>query len=86
MPCRLIPLNKNPSVQPIGMCEVIRRIVGKAVMAFSRLMSCKQQGLYKYVLDTKQEPKWQFTPCALSLKMTTPVSFYSWTQLLLSIS
>lgn len=31
--CRLIPLNKNPGVRPIGICEVVRRIVGKAVMA-----------------------------------------------------
>ena len=30
--CRLIPLNKNPGVRPIGVCEVTRRIVGKAVM------------------------------------------------------
>ena len=30
--CRLIPLSKNPGVRPIGVCEVIRRIVGKAVM------------------------------------------------------
>ena len=31
--CRLLPLNKNPGVRPIGVCEVIRRIVGKAVLA-----------------------------------------------------
>ena len=30
--CRLIPLNKNPGVRPIGVCEVMRRMVGKAVM------------------------------------------------------
>ena len=27
--CRLIPLNKNPCVRPIGVGEVIRRIIGK---------------------------------------------------------
>ena len=30
--CRLVPLNKNPGVRPIGVCEVLRRIVGKAIM------------------------------------------------------
>ena len=29
--CRLIPLNKNPGVRPIGVDEVLRRIMGKAV-------------------------------------------------------
>ena len=30
--CRLIPLNKHPGVRPIGVCEVIRRILGKAIL------------------------------------------------------
>ena len=30
--CRLIPLDKNPGVRLTGVCEVIRRILGKAVM------------------------------------------------------
>ena len=29
--CRLIPLNKNPGVRPIGVGEVLGRIMGKAV-------------------------------------------------------
>ena len=29
--CKLIPLNKNPGVRPIGVGEIIRRIIGKAI-------------------------------------------------------
>ena len=30
--CRLIALNKFPGIRPIGICEVVRRIIGKAIM------------------------------------------------------
>ena len=30
--CRLIPLNKDPGVRPIGVCEVVRRMIGKAIL------------------------------------------------------
>ena len=30
--CRLTPLDKMPGVRPIGVCEVARRIIGKAIM------------------------------------------------------
>ena len=30
--CRLVPLNKNPGLRPIGVGEVLRRIAGKCVM------------------------------------------------------
>ena len=34
--CRLIPLNKNPDLHPIGVGEVLWRIVGKIVMNISK--------------------------------------------------
>ena len=30
--CRLVPLSKNPGVRPIGVSEVVSRIIGKAIM------------------------------------------------------
>ena len=35
--CRLIPLDKNPGVRPIGVVEVCCRIIGKAVMGIVKL-------------------------------------------------
>ena len=32
MACRLIALNKNPGVRPIGVAETLRRIMGKAIL------------------------------------------------------
>ena len=30
--CRLIPLSKDPGVRPIGVCETLRRIIGKTIL------------------------------------------------------
>ncbi len=30
--CRLVALDKNPGVRPIGVCEVARRIISKAIL------------------------------------------------------
>ncbi len=36
MACRLLPLDKNPGLRPIGVGEVLRRIVGKSVVSVLR--------------------------------------------------
>ena len=36
MACRLVPLNKDPGLRPIGIGEVLRRIIGKAVTTVCR--------------------------------------------------
>ncbi len=28
---RLIPVDKNPGIRPIGICEVLRRLIGRAI-------------------------------------------------------
>ena len=32
--CRLIPLAKNPGMRPIGVGELLRRIIGKTIAGF----------------------------------------------------
>ena len=34
--CRLVPLDKKPGVRPVGIGEVLRRIVGKAIMTITK--------------------------------------------------
>ena len=40
--CRLVPLDKSPGVCPIGVCESLRRIVGKAVLNITKpyILAC----------------------------------------------
>ena len=42
--CRLIPLDKNPGVRPIGIGEVLRRIIGRAVTRMLKLDICEAAG------------------------------------------
>ena len=35
MSCRLIALDKSPGVRPIGICEVVRRIIAKAILSIT---------------------------------------------------
>ena len=56
MCCRLIALDKNPGVCPIGVGEVVRRIIFKAVLSQEVEQSWVQQKKY-----TGDEPKKQWS-------------------------
>ena len=36
MACRLMALNKNAGVCPIGICETVRRIISKAILSVTK--------------------------------------------------
>ena len=49
--CRLIPLDKNPGVRPIGICEVLRRIMGKAVVILLKPDIINSVGPLQFLAD-----------------------------------
>ena len=64
---RHISLDKGEvTVRPIGVGEVIRRIMGKCVMHVTKPMSLTQVAPFKFVQGTKVEVKLQFMQCATS--------------------
>ena len=49
--CKLIPLDKNPGIRPIGVREVLRRIVGKTVSGFLEEEIKEAAGLLQVCAD-----------------------------------
>ena len=45
--CRLIPLDKNPGIRPVGVGEVLRRIVGKTIAGFLKEEIKEAAGLHQ---------------------------------------
>ena len=61
--CRLIALDKCPGVRPIGVCEVARRIISKAILSIIKPDILEAAGIpFSFVLDKRQAVKLQFTP------------------------
>ena len=58
---RLIPLNKNPGIRPIGIGESLRRLIGKTITPnISTVKSRKRQAHYKRVQAMELGQKLQF--------------------------
>ena len=47
--CRRVPLNKDPGVQPIGICEIVRQIVGKQSFLATKQHVLNAVGHFNYV-------------------------------------
>ena len=68
---RLIPLDKNPGVRPVGIGEVLRRIIGKSLMTGLRRDITRAAGVS---LATHLDVKLPYTPCVKFL--------FRWAQML----
>ena len=60
---QLITLDKNPGVRPVGIGEVLRRIIGKSLMSVLKRDMTRAAGYLKSVLATHLDVKLPYTPC-----------------------
>ena len=63
--CRLITLDKCPGVHPIGIGEVIRRVVSKAILSVLKFDILHAAGLVRCVQARIQGVKLRFMPYAI---------------------
>ena len=78
--CRLIPLDKNPGLRPIGVGEVLRRILEKELYLLYEMASSHQLGRYKYAQDKNLDIKLPFMLCIKYIKRSILKRFFSLMQ------
>ena len=72
---KLIPLNKNPGIRPIGVGEYLRRIIGKAIGGSSVRISSMLQVHYRYLPVKNLVQRVLCTLCATFSLKTIPMLF-----------
>ena len=74
--CRLIPFGKNPGVRPIGICEVSRRIIGKAILSIVNPDIQQAAGSLQLCLGQPCGTKLLSMPCVRSMRTPTLTAFF----------
>ena len=74
--CRLIPLDKNPGLRPIGVGEVLRRILEKELYLLYEMASSHQLGRYKYAQGKNLDIKLPFMLCIKYIKRSILKRFF----------
>ena len=74
--CRLVALDKNPGVRPIGICDVARRIISKAILFVIKGDIQEAAGSRQLVVDKLQVLRLQYTRSEPCLRVTQLKLFF----------
>ena len=66
---RLIALDKNPGVRPIGIGEVSRRLIAKSILRVVKSDILEAAGCCSFVQVSEEVVRLQFMPCMKSTRI-----------------